>query len=214
MGPLFCALFLVAVVKGESHVEDERKVEDCLEGDEASWAIKKWILTELDDSQTFYKDFYETVVSLVINSEYPSWYIVSGGYQGTFYYENGKDPNGERTGAYLYPDYSTAIVGVWRDHLLVSGRTTHLVEACRSGNAWTLKFGELEGPIMTYSPPSHYSIGVQPLQRDPYEVRTLEVKSSLLPGAEDGLFTKRNLETGNYKSSVLMKFDERLKGLF
>ena len=101
-------------------------------------------------------------------------------------------------GAYLYPDYSTAVVGVWKDHLLVHGRTTELVEACMSGNSWTLQFGELEGPVMAYSPPSHYSYGVHPLQRDPYEQKTIEVQASLLPGANHGLFTKRNVEIGKH----------------
>ena len=193
----------VPIVTGEKYTEDVQ-VEDCLEGEDSSWAIKKWILTELDSLQKYQIKFYETVLSLVKDDIGPSWYIVSDGWQGAFYYETG-EPGRERVGAYLYPDYSTAIVGVWRDHLLVSGRTTHLAEACRSRNVWTLKFGELEGPIMTYSPPSHYTFGIDPLQRDPYEVKTVEVKSSLFPGAEDGLFTKEYLETGNHKNGVLMQ---------
>ena len=138
-------------------------------------------------------------MSVVQTENRPSWYIANGGWEGAFYYENEKNgkPGTEWKGAYLYPDYFTVIVGVWRDHLLVSGRTTHLMEACRSENIWTLKFGELEGPIMTYSPPSHYSYGVPPLQRDPFEDRNVDVKDSLIPGAKHGLFAKRNFKRGN-----------------
>jgi len=189
-------LFLLVSMPHVLVADEEEVQEECMEGEDASWAVKKWILTEMDTVQKYEIKYYETIMSLIKDDDGPSWYIVSDGWQGTFYYETGV-PGRERVGAYLYPDYSTAIVGVWRDHLLVSGRTSQLVEACRSGTAWTLKFGELEGPILTYSPPSHYSYGVHPLQRDPYEERTVEVQVSLLPGATDGLFTKRHTETGD-----------------
>ena len=142
-------------------------------------------------------DFYDISLSVVENNDGLRWVIVSDGLQGAFYFENAEEANlQERPGAYLYPDYSTAIVGVWKDHLLVHGRTTELVEACRSGNTWTLQFGELEGPVMTYSPPSHYSYGVSPLQRDPYESRTVQVRKSTFLHGGDGLFAIRNLRRG------------------
>jgi len=197
-------------------VADEKEVqEECMEGEDASWAVKKWILTEMDTVQKYEIKYYETIMSLIKDDDGPSWYIVSDGWQGTFYYETGV-PGRERVGAYLYPDYSTAIVGVWRDHLLVSGRTSQLVEACRSGTAWTLKFGELEGPILTYSPPSHYSYGVHPLQRDPYETRTVEVKQSEEPGAEDGLFTRRDVLSGEvlaFYSGLVIYCESSLRAL-
>ena len=56
----------------------------------------------------------------------PTWYLVGQGWLGLFYYETGgseapgsgrlEDP---RSGAYLYPDYSNAVVGLWMDHLLL-----------------------------------------------------------------------------------------------
>ena len=97
---------------------------------------------------------------------------------------------------YLYPDYYTAVVGVWRDHLLISGRATRLTEACRSGIAWKLKFGDLHGPTIAYSPPSQYSVGVKPLERDPYEARIVEFENSVIPGAKHGLFAKGNVKRG------------------
>ena len=149
-----------------------------------------------DETNTI--DFNGTPLIVIETVHGPSWYLVYGGWEGSFYFETGKtrEPGNLRNGAYLYPDYFTAIVGVWRDHLLVSGKTAHLVEACRPGSAWTLMFGELEGPIMTYSPPSHNSLGVHSLQRDPYEARAVEVRSSLIPGAGDGLFARLNFKRG------------------
>lgn len=189
--------------------------DECLEGVEASWAIKKWILLDIEKLEKFEIKYYETQLSLVREEDGPSWYIVSDGWQGAFYYEGG-EPGRERVGAYLYPDYSTAIVGVWKDHLLVHGRTTELVEACMSGNTWTLQFGELEGPVMTYSPSSHYSYGVSPLQRDPYESRTVQVRKSEKAGAQDGLFTTREVLSGEvlaFYSGLIIYCDSSLRAL-
>jgi len=189
--------------------------DECLEGDDASWAIKKWILLDVEKLEKFEIKYYETQLSLVKEEDGPSWYIVSDGWQGAFYYESG-EPGRERVGAYLYPDYSTAIVGVWKDHLLVHGRTTQLVEACMSGNSWTLQFGELEGPVMAYSPPSHYSYGVHPLQRDPYESRTVQVRKSEEAGAQDGLFTAREVLSGEvlaFYSGLIIYCESSLRAL-
>ena len=141
---------------------------ECYENAEASWVVRKWVLTEVPDDETIEKhkfSYYDTDLTLVRDEVGPAWYIAGGGWEGVFYYETGGEPGEERAGAYLYPDYTTAVVGVWRDHLLLSGRTTELGMACRAGSTWTLWFGELEGPSLAYSPPSHYSLGIQPLQR-------------------------------------------------
>ena len=39
-------------------------------------------------------------------------------------------------------------------------------------------------------------MGINELQRDPYEVKTVEVKQSRIEGAEEGLFTKRDVVSG------------------
>ena len=167
--------------------------EECFKTKRASERIKDWAIT----SQKYVNDvdFLGTYLAIVEDDGRHIWYLVDKGWEGAFYYEPG-DISSELQGAYFYADYSTAIVGSWKDHLLVSGRTAHLEEACRSGNAWELKFGELEGPIMTYSPPSHYSYGVHPLQRDPYETTTVEVRQSQFQAGGEGLFAKRSLKRG------------------
>jgi len=209
---LFCTYILLS---GTLEGVTDELTDECLEGDDASWAIKKWILLDVEKLEKFEIKYYETQLSLVKEEDGPSWYIVSDGWQGAFYYESG-EPGRERVGAYLYPDYSTAVVGVWKDHLLVHGRTTELVEACMSGNSWTLQFGELEGPVMAYSPPSHYSYGVHPLQRDPYESRTVQVRKSEEAGAQDGLFTTREVLSGEvlaFYSGFIIYCESSLRAL-
>ena len=39
-------------------------------------------------------------------------------------------------------------------------------------------------------------MGINELQRDTYEVKTVEVKQSRIEGAEEGLFTKRDVVSG------------------
>ena len=39
-------------------------------------------------------------------------------------------------------------------------------------------------------------MGINELQQDPYEVKTVEVKQSRIEGAEEGLFTKRDVVSG------------------
>ena len=199
-----CLVFLLSDLVLGQHgdpQEKEKVAKLCFQKEKASRKVKSWVKHVLEEeTQNYYMAFYDiSLLSVVENSDSVRWVIVSDGLQGAFYFENTEEENlQERPGAYLYPDYSTAIVGVWKDLLLVHGRTTQLVEACMSGNSWTLQFGELEGPVMAYSPPSHYSYGVHPLQRDPYEQRTIEVQDSLMPGANHGVFTKRNVETGKH----------------
>ena len=143
---------------------------ECFHEDEASWAIKKWILTDVPEEKfetSMFKYFDTDLTFVKTEEEGPSWYIVGGGWQGAFYYETAKDGM-DRAGAYLFPDYRTTIVGVWDNHLLVNGRATTIGEACWHKDSWTLKFGELTGPPLQYSPPSHYSLGIDPLLRLAY----------------------------------------------
>jgi len=198
--------------------EKEKVSKLCFQKEKASKKVKSWVKHVLEEeTQNYDMDFYDTTLSVVEDSDSVRWVIVSDGLQGAFYFENTEEENlQERHGAYLYPDYSTAIVGVWKDHLLVHGRTTQLVEACMSGNSWTLQFGELEGPVMAYSPPSHYSYGVHPLQRDPYESRTVQVRKSEEAGAQDGLFTAREVLSGEvlaFYSGLIIYCESSLRAL-
>ena len=52
------------------------------------------------------------------------------------------------------------------------------------------------GPLLSYSPPSHYSLGAPTTLRDPYEAATVEVLPSLIRGAHSGLFLNRPVVPG------------------
>ena len=108
----------------------------------------------------------------------------------------------ERVGVYLYPDYFTCVLGTWSHHVLVSGHVTQLREACREGDTWRLSFLDPGSDLLQYSPPSHYSLGPQPLRQDPYESRTVEVRTSQTEEADQGLFTRRMVMSGEVKDYI------------
>ena len=51
---------------------------------------------------------------------------------------------------------------------------------------------------LTYSPPAYYHFGVDPLQMDPFENNTVEVRNSVIEG--EGLFSKRLIRKGELVS--------------
>jgi len=198
--------------------------ESCWEGLEAANKIRDWALTvtetDTTDSEKSNIVFYETSLHLVKKNgdvNEPSYYLVAGGWQGAFYYEEGQ-PGEDRVGAYLYPDFFTSIVGVWQDHLLLRGKTTTLGEACQLiGGSWKLRFSEPSGPNLFYSPPSHYSLGApDPLLPNPYESRTVEVRESSHEGAGEGLWATRDLLPGEvvaYYSGFIIHCESSLRAL-
>lgn len=202
---------------GEEEEAALRHREECYRGEEASRSLRSWALASSYPTETYQIKFYETELTLIREEDGPSWYLIGWGWQGAFYYESGR-PGETRAGAYLYPDYRTGVVGLWLDHLLLQGRATRLGEACRlaGGHTWRLQFEEPTGPVLHYSPSSHYSLGIDPLQRDPYESRTVEVRRSGLSGAEDGLFTLRHViagETLAFYNGYILNCDSALRAL-
>jgi hypothetical protein len=159
--------------------------------------------------------YYETVLSLV-PTELGAWYLVGQGWQGAFYYEAAAAGGRGRVGAYLYPDFRTAVVGLWEEHLLVRGRASLLAEACPGEAGWTLGFLEPAGPVLHYSPPSHYDLGAAPTLRDPMEATTVEVLPSLIKGAASGLFLARGAIAGEvvaFYSGFVIHCESSLRAL-
>ena len=188
----------------------------CYEGEEASWQIKSFVLTGVAEEEKTRVKFYETEMWQVRPGGGPSWYVVGDGWQGAFYYFS--PPGQERRGLYLYPDYLTLVVGLWRDHVLVTGQVSSLLSACQQDEVWTLHWAEPEAglPGLTYSPPSHFSYGVDPASRDPYELRTVEVKNSDTEEANQGLFTVREVMAGEvlaFYSGLIINCESSLRAL-
>ena len=204
----------------------------CYEGEEASWELKRWVLTELavedevgqegqeEDKKTKVK-FYETEMFHVKpgggEGGGASWYLVGDGWQGAYYYPSPPSlPGQERWGLYLYPDYYTGVVGRWRDHVLRSGQVTRLLSACREGEVWSLTWEEPTSPAISYSPPSHFSYGVSPTSSDPYEARTVRVGRSATEEANQGLFTVREVLAGEvvaFYSGLIINCESSLRAL-
>ena len=188
-----------AVIETEGFV-DPIEGENCLQADEAARKIKSWAKRMVEEEEENYSiEVFDNFVSVYKNDDGVTWQIVSDGLQGAFYFAKDpafEDDYGSGNGVYLYPDYFTAVLGTWKKHLLINGRTTRLRRACEEGGVWKLEFEEPSGPNLNYSPPNHRSLGLDPLQRDPYEELVVNVKKSLIEGASDGIFTKKNVETG------------------
>ncbi|XP_023320452.1 histone-lysine N-methyltransferase SETD7 [Eurytemora carolleeae] len=196
---------------------------ECFNGELAAKQLRKWALREGSNQENKKIELYDTNLTLIRNGpSNPTWYIAAHGWEGSFYYTSfdSQDRPGDLcesstsgdledlkecqisdktlSGAYLYPDFYTAVVGLWQNHLLIQGQITKLHQACKSGNLWILDFKESSESNIKYSPPTHYSLGVDPLEVDPYESRTVEVRNSSVEdtSAGQGLFTKRNIIKG------------------
>ena len=109
------------------------------------------------------------------------------------------DSSGDFTGdniAYLYPDLTTAILGRFDKGVLISGRAASLSGVRLVDNIavpeFTVTGGEDE--TVSYCRSTEESVGLQPLVRDPYESRTVEVGPSKLGGGGEGLFLRRNVK--------------------
>jgi histone-lysine N-methyltransferase SETD7 len=78
-------------------------------------------------------------------------------------------------------------------------------------------FTDPVGPTLTYSPPTHHSLGVEdPTLPDQYEARTVEVLVSQQSGAQEGLFTLRQVEAGEivaFYSGFIIHCESSLRAL-
>jgi len=107
------------------------------------------------------------------------------------------DEDGEFTGpdiAYLYPDLTTALVGNFKSGELVSGQVSSLISVRLDYGAIqvpTFKAGE--GPVLRREISTNEKMTSQPLVPDPYETAMVEVRQSSVPGAEEGLFARRDV---------------------
>lgn len=85
-------------------------------------------------------------------------------------------------GAFLYPDLETAILGQFRQRVLLRGQGSRVIgEACQNGWIRDLSFElpKRDGtPYFKYGPPSHYSFGHGPELPDPYEDQKVKVRDT------------------------------------
>ena len=82
-------------------------------------------------------------------------------------------------GAFLYPDFETAIVGHFSGRLLSRGYEARVTEmGCSEAGLPILQFERQDNDseaAYRYDPPNHYHFGDDPTLADPYESKNVEV---------------------------------------
>lgn len=109
------------------------------------------------------------------------------------------DEKGTFTGedlAYIYPDMKMAIRGEFKDEKLVCGQVCELLGVVTEDGIKKPIFSEGTGQVYEYENPSIRNIALHPLLRDPWENERVYVDESNLPQGGEGLFAKKDFETG------------------
>ena len=113
------------------------------------------------------------------------------------------DEQGDFTGdniAYLYPDFSTAILGQFHDGQLVRGVAATVSGLdFQEGVLWprlTVSCQESQESEYRYWPSSSSHIFSPRHLRDPLEQQLLEVRQSNIPGSGEGAFARRHIPAG------------------
>ena len=190
------------------------ETERCYKGGEAGRRVRDWISSSMESCRTGGDCEVSQYHDILLNRR-GSWYVTSGwnvtlasarprveAYQGAFYYwtgggggEGGGEGDGE--GVYIYPDWTHCVQGRWRRHLLEEGQYCTLTEVCLSDrNTLTVSTRVTHDTKLTYSPPSYSSFGLPPTLMDPFENNSVIVRQSHIQGADEGLFTTRDIGKG------------------
>jgi len=108
-------------------------------------------------------------------------------------------PNGVFSGdgvAFIYPDMSTALVGSFaNDGLLKEAKTCRLLGCTFVDGIATPKFSlPLSDETFALEEPSRTSIGLNPLQPEPWEGDRVRVDQSSLPQGGEGLFACQDIK--------------------
>ena len=106
------------------------------------------------------------------------------------------DDKGDLTGqdiAFIYPDVRTAIKGQFTCGVLESGQECRVTSSRQVGGVIVPRYSQVQGPSYSYDPASALTISKQPLLQDPWEKNMVEVRSSKLEQAGEGLFAKEDL---------------------
>ncbi len=107
------------------------------------------------------------------------------------------DEDGELTGirvAYLYPDFRTALVGNFTDGVMERAQAARLKTVIDDRGIKVPIFSEPEGPAFKREISTYDRVTSEPMLRDPYENAMVEVKSSKVSAAGDGLFARVHVE--------------------
>ena len=108
---------------------------------------------------------------------------------------------------FIYPDFSTVIYGQFQDNgVLISGRQVALRDMSYFGNSMliTLQVSDEFGPTFVRDIAKFSLLSKNPLLRDPYESKFVDIKTSKIPGISkiygEGVFLKKNVISGTVVS--------------
>lgn len=111
------------------------------------------------------------------------------------------DERGDFTGdniAYLYPDFSTAILGQFHQGQLVRGKAARVSGVSFvEGVLWPRLTVTCEESEYRYWPSSSSHIPCPRHLRDPLEQQLLQVRQSNIPGSGEGAFARRDIPAGS-----------------
>ena len=106
----------------------------------------------------------------------------------------------EQMSLFVYPDVSTAISGEFENNgILISGREVSLKASTydKNSNLLRLQISEEVGPEFTNDIATDTELSKNPLQRDPYEMKYVDIARSEIPKAGEGVFLKHDVGSGD-----------------
>ena len=101
---------------------------------------------------------------------------------------------------YLYPDLSTALLGQWRSGRMVAAREATVTGLYSDRDTLRLVAEKVKGreaDIFSLDISSSTKISSQPRLEDPYERKAVYVAESLIEGAGEGVFLRRDAGPGD-----------------
>jgi len=105
------------------------------------------------------------------------------------------DEDGKLTGmkfAYLYPDFKTALVGSFKEGVMVFGQVSQLTGHKTENSCIKVpEFTEPDGRLYQREISTFDFVTSSPTLPDPYESVMVEVKKSKVEGANDGIFARK-----------------------
>jgi len=108
------------------------------------------------------------------------------------------DEEGELTGmniAYIYPDFNTALVGNFKDGVLVGGQASKVIKVTTDNFCIKVpQFATPDGNLYRRELSTYDFVTDSPNLPDPYESSTVQVLTSRVPGANEGLFARKDIQ--------------------
>jgi len=107
------------------------------------------------------------------------------------------DEDGKLSGsniAYLYPDFKTALIGTFKDAVMMFSQVAQLNGITTEISSIKVpQFTEPDGRLYQRELSTHEFVTASPTLADPYETVVVQVKKSNVVGADDGIFAKKNV---------------------